>query len=677
MNDMVTITSSSSSSNITLVAQPITVGDDIGEYVVAAADGSDYCDESKCVSLGLSEHWSTFTCFANTEWFPMMCSDGFQPRIVPEEPPLWDNSNVPGMYSTSLPAIGWAGPYYYFTCCPPTLPALSLQRHCSNATRIRVDHLTNSSNKTQHMMNTTMNCTNDPQRSYPRIMNTHYGNIGEQLFGAYMCCDSPSPSLSSSSASILTPRHGKNYLDDIECVPYVDDAFVTGSFKNMYGGLLAVQCNVTNFTHPNILLDSGNNKIINGWNNNHVNHYECCQTRNDTTSSGSFLQDSAFALSVYPQIVMSSIAIVFCLVFILALSIPLVLPILPKIKEDKRRRRCEQQQEEEVAEIEEMERSGSRDENRGMSAKRRRRGGTPAPVITTSYSTYNLYLVYLAIPDFINNVYLCGTYSSYVAGWFNPHIFGFIINNKLLNFHPLGLHLAQVPESATINLCSTANLYVNVFIAYETLLLLQNCNRAIRIRGPPTVRRVTVQATIAYGVAICITIFNFFMARAAIKLSMPDNGVRTYGSMVFEDRYNNETFDKTTNKIVGEDTILMWIQFSITITVSLIIPVLYLCYVCWVIVKEKLITNVTGQGKELTFYFGRILIVFGIIWIPGLILYYCGAFGSEGVADVVTHNPYVNISYLLFAFQPILSISIALTKSDVKQYVIDFLTFYQ
>ena len=136
-------------------------------------------------------------------------------------------------------------------------------------------------------------------------------------------------------------------------------------------------------------------------------------------------------------------------------------------------------------------------------------------------------------------------------------------------------------------------------------------------------------------------------------------------------------FDKTTNKIVGEDTILMWIQFSITITVSLIIPVLYLCYVCWVIVKEKLITNVTGQGKELTFYFGRILIVFGIIWIPGLILYYCGAFVSKVVADVVIHNPYITISYLLFAFQPIISILIALTKSDVKQYVIDFLTFYQ
>ena len=240
----------------------------------------------------------------------------------------------------------------------------------------------------------------------------------------------------------------------------------------------------------------------------------------------------------------------------------------------------------------------------------------------------------------------------------------------------MGLHLAQVPEGAIINLCSTANLYVNVFIAYETLLLLQNCNRAIRIRGPPTVRRVTVQTTIAYGVAICITIFNFFMTRAAIKLGMPNDEVRTYGSMDFEDKYNNETFDKTTNKIMGEDMILMWIHFSITITLSLIIPVLYLCYVCWVIVKEKLITNVTDQGKELAFYFGRILIVFGIIWIPGLILYYCGVFGSEAV-DVVTHNQYVNISYLLFAFQPIISISIALTKSDVKQYVIDFLTFYQ
>ena len=65
------------------------------------AGASSACDESKCVSLGLSEDHSTFTCYYaggdshydvpiivsnKNNYFPMMCADGYQPRPVDAEP---------------------------------------------------------------------------------------------------------------------------------------------------------------------------------------------------------------------------------------------------------------------------------------------------------------------------------------------------------------------------------------------------------------------------------------------------------------------------------------------------------------------------------------------------------------------------------------------------------------
>lgn len=44
----------------------------------------DVCDESKCVSIGLSAgNKNTFTCYGDDgEYYPMICADGYEPRVV-------------------------------------------------------------------------------------------------------------------------------------------------------------------------------------------------------------------------------------------------------------------------------------------------------------------------------------------------------------------------------------------------------------------------------------------------------------------------------------------------------------------------------------------------------------------------------------------------------------------
>jgi hypothetical protein len=57
------------------------------------------CDESKCVSLipvpTIASSSSSFTCYTDTDTdgnggdYPMLCADGYQPRMVHDDPPMF------------------------------------------------------------------------------------------------------------------------------------------------------------------------------------------------------------------------------------------------------------------------------------------------------------------------------------------------------------------------------------------------------------------------------------------------------------------------------------------------------------------------------------------------------------------------------------------------------------
>jgi hypothetical protein len=91
---------------------------------------SDQCDESKCVSYNKPKgNTSSCTCYANSDWFPMACADGYMPRIVDGVPIIRHKLQM-GTFVVKNDVL-----YTYFTCCPPDLPTkVNVTRHCSNPT---------------------------------------------------------------------------------------------------------------------------------------------------------------------------------------------------------------------------------------------------------------------------------------------------------------------------------------------------------------------------------------------------------------------------------------------------------------------------------------------------------------------------------------------------------------
>ena len=230
----------------------------------------DGCDESKCVSNGLSKEYfnDSFTCYADVGDYAlygiMMCADGYQPKIVENEPIVDSDLN--------------GNSYYYFTCCPPKPQSYAkTSRHCSNTTlSIGFDN--------------SMICE-DNNRPYPRRMeNRTFLNDSVE---SYICCDS-------------IANQTTNFLNDIECVPYQNKNYEKISHDyniNAYGNIIPIYC-----ADPEIGFQYFNE---NG---------DCCRAEQRKFI---FKNDTLFKATLYPQIFLSAIAVIVCTILIVSLLIPL------------------------------------------------------------------------------------------------------------------------------------------------------------------------------------------------------------------------------------------------------------------------------------------------------------------------------------------------------------------
>jgi len=102
------------------------------------------------------------------------------------------------------------------------------------------------------------------------------------------------------------------------------------------------------------------------------------------------------------------------------------------------------------------------------------------------------------------------------------------------------------------------------------------------------------------------------------------------------------------------------------------LPIGFVCSVCIVIWYRGYMPSGNGilaldkATGELAWYFFRILAVFGSIWVPAIII---------SAYTVATEKIWGGcVVVLLFAIQPILSVCMAMTKSDVKKYIFDLVT---
>ena len=307
------------------------------------------CDESLCISAGHRTNFNdalSFTCYSDSSSdLPMMCADGYIPQIIQE-----DDSDQ----------------WNYFTCCPPNLSSyVNITRHCSDP--IIRDKESNN--------NAAAVCIENPSQPHLRPMKiSPHDHDGGNV--SFVCCDS----------RVTTTT---NFLNTTECLPYIDANYYPGwASKNSYGFILPMFCNHSDigYIYPNHTAGEG--------------YFECCKSEQHV---GPFIVDSGFKGTVYPQIILSLLASMFCTTLILALLVPFVKHLL-------------------------------RTQSSSTTARTRARAhttATPSNGTSTStrseFSSYNLYLLYLALPDLVLNIYLFVMYSSYAMQIYNPNFTGLAI----------------------------------------------------------------------------------------------------------------------------------------------------------------------------------------------------------------------------------------------------------
>jgi hypothetical protein len=307
-------------------------------------------------------------------------------------------------------------------------------------------------------------------------------------------------------------------------LPYKNEFYETIGLANQYGIIQPATCGVQN--------DNIRFPRLNEYNNtdSYYHYYNCCKTGPD---SPPFILDSAFNRTIYPQIAISAIAVISSMVLIIALLIPLFIPLLTKLRSQ-------------TSQPTDM------NTDNGPGNTHIASQVTRAP----AYSSYNLYLVYLAIPDLILNLYLLIMYASYANQTSNPNFFGIIISVNDSEDSPTAF------EGPFIIACSTANLYLNCVISYEILILLRNSNQAIRY-NPPSLPKVTLQSSAVYMFSI-ITFISVYFIKAESNAPY-----LTYSSIV----------------VIG--------------LVRYVFPILFFGYMLITIKCRGYIPSVTGRMKQL------------------------------------------------------------------------------
>jgi hypothetical protein len=426
--------------------------------VMALSEDDTRCDESKCISFGLSALFDySYTCYADDNFPPMQCASGYIPHSVDTEPIIQDMHHW-GTINTFLS-------YHYFTCCPPDLILLLplddddvnvISRHCTNSsTTLHLNAADAIEEETDLIDNNITNkFCNDINRPYIRQM-TNYS--AARL--PFVCCD-----------SIIEQT---NFLNETECVPFYDEFLLASWALNLYGKIVPITCNnkdlYSEFQFP---------RKVEKTNSYGIQYYECSKTGSKT--SPPFIKDSIFKLTVYPQIAVSTIAVIFCMVIITAMFIPLWLYL---------RENCESTNNNNTTTTTNTRTDLNRSTNANLSTGSTRSRTTQRPTIKPVYSGYNLYLIYLAIPDMILNILLLGMCISYTSQKYKPTFSGVIIVDKSNN--PF--------EGAFVLACSTANLvgiiislldsYMNIclysLMSYNTNSLLQKYKILIKRNSFP------------------------------------------------------------------------------------------------------------------------------------------------------------------------------------------------
>jgi len=251
-------------------------------------------------------------------------------------------------------------------------------------------------------------------------------------------------------------------------------------------------------------------------------------------------------------------------------------------------------------------------------------------------SAYNLYLVFLAIPDLVFNIFLVYLFSTYKK-WVTIYDSTTATDNQQQQ-----LVTAEVEDSSSSSgsssskrvdhpfdqalfmMCVTAHLYMNLFISYEILKLLRNSKLRKRSK-PPTLRRATSQAVCAYTLGVIIFVLDYFAGEYLLRLPL-------------------------------------WIIGPIYFGIQSGLPISYVMWVCFRIWYEQLLSHDAGRRLKLLVIYFSIIILYVFILFPVAILYILLSLPS--ILNI--HIFLYLLACLLYAIQSWFSFGLAMTKPDVR-----------
>jgi len=735
----------------------------------------DLCDESKCVSTGGSDglFGDSFTCYGDEDGtlHPRLCADGYVPRWVDYHRGASQYYNESSDESVELS---------YFTCCPPSTGEFdSVTRSCSDpvVTAIATTKVHESIEWDEDAKSNNLLCSADSSRPYYRQMKPRRfldrstsdddddddddddeNENEEMVVESHLCCDSL---IDPTRPEELTGANtsSRSYLEETECVPYHNDMYKYFKPRNKLGLLAAITCNFPTSDHnksdgrfvvPQMLVSPeqiADGSALSSYPGYYM--YQCCKSG---PSAPLVIRDTNFKFTIYPQIVASSLALIFAFVIIFGLSIP---PLLQLI----RNRRNKNSRSQEVSSSRTFKRLSKRklyqrngastsgfsrpedssnkevaatdNSTRTIAAKeresemfdtfihsiRRRRSSV---LRNSKYnksirrykralnklSTFNLYLVYLAIPDLLMNLSLLGLYGSYAVGYYHPGLCTFVVGDGGVGGETSdygcvvgGKYFDGALFKSVLYTYYTTNIYLNCVVAYEVYTLLQD-SKNFQKRRPPSTRAVTLRCMTVYAISIvfgaCYHGSGIVFARASsaelartfriIQVGVFNGLLLTLCPLVFLSTIclliwkrglmpSAATDTGASTKISRSQTsrssiILQNINPTTAIETRFDGGSLRRLSSSFSFVKRDSIKRDSSFRlsaknrvlRELAWYFFRIVAVFYACWFP---LGFLKAFDLTSAST---------ISYLVIASQQILSTSLALTKSDVRKRVVDFCT---
>ena len=242
---------------------------------------------------------------------------------------------------------------------------------------------------------------------------------------AYVCCDSPFPPFISNNndGSINNGTDviiKTDYLDDVDCVLYCNSTTYQdcGLFGNYYGAIILRVCQEPHdglFAHPQPVWD--NNKVPDNFRFNFwkATPYQCCKAEYGPHKL--YYQDSEFIKTIIPQLVLSSIAVLVSMTLIVSLALPTICrkfrslsvsapfnrsfgnptPASAAVSIDMGGNTNSNNNSNNIASGDNTRRQQLRNRHRSTTIQRQQQ-------CASSAESWNLYLVFLAIPDVAINL---------------------------------------------------------------------------------------------------------------------------------------------------------------------------------------------------------------------------------------------------------------------------------